>query len=204
MSTDKLVVYSHKPGMSEASFFLISGFLLSVPMTIFFESSASSYLLSFLSTNLSTVISAVLIAPFMEEFAKIFPMLYRHGETGRSLVTLSFLIGLGFGISEFITYVFIYGVPFYVRIPLIFFHASTTSIVAYGISLGQSYRYYFLAVFLHFLLNAFAVVGSLAMFGYLAVLASAYALSYRFYTLSSSSFILQGLVTGEDTGKLAN
>jgi RsiW-degrading membrane proteinase PrsW (M82 family) len=197
MSEEKVVVYSHQPGVGEAAFFFISGFLLSVPMTIFFESSASSYLLSFLSLGLSRIVSAILVAPFMEEFAKIFPMFYRHGETGKSLVTLSFLMGLGFGISEFVAYVFIYGVPFYVRLPLIFFHASTTSIIAYGISSGQTVKYYILAVFLHFLLNAFAVVGTVAIFGYLAVLVVTYFLSHRLFLLSSERFVLQGIVITE-------
>jgi RsiW-degrading membrane proteinase PrsW (M82 family) len=182
MSEEKVVVYSHKPGVGEAAFFLISGFLLSVPMTIFFESSASSYLLSFLSLGLSRIVSAILVAPFMEEFAKIFPMFYRHGETGKSLVTLSFLMGLGFGISEFVAYVF---------------HASTTSIIAYGISSGQTVKYYILAVFLHFLLNAFAVVGTVAIFGYLAVLGVTYFLSHRLFLLSSERFVLQGIVITE-------
>ena len=51
-----------------------------------------------------------MIAPFIEELAKVFPLFYRHGETERSIVMLGILIGLGFGITEFVLYVAVLGV----------------------------------------------------------------------------------------------
>ena len=75
--------------------------------------------------------SAVIFAPFIEEFAKVFPLYYRHGETERSIMNLAVLTGLEFGVTEFVLYVFTLGVPFISRIPGLIFHASSTGITAY-------------------------------------------------------------------------
>jgi RsiW-degrading membrane proteinase PrsW (M82 family) len=193
MSEEKIEVFRHKPSTGELFFFLISGFLLSVPMTVFFESTAQNVLLSDFSFHSASILLAVVVAPIMEEFAKIFPMFYRHGETGKSLVTLGFIIGLGFGLSEFVEYVFIYGVSPLVRLPVVFFHASTTSIAAYGVSKGQTFRYYVLAVFLHFSLNSSATLGAWTGGIYVVILGVAYFLSGRLHSISSDKFNLEGL-----------
>jgi RsiW-degrading membrane proteinase PrsW (M82 family) len=79
-------------------------------------------------------LSIVVLAPFVEELVKVFPLFYRHGESERSLVILGILIGLGFGISELVLYVFFLGVPLVERIPGVIFHASSAAITAYGIA----------------------------------------------------------------------
>jgi RsiW-degrading membrane proteinase PrsW (M82 family) len=193
MSDDKIEVFTHRPSRGELFFFLISGFLLSVPMTLFFESTAQSFLVSDLSFNAASIVLAVVVAPIMEEFAKIFPMFYRHGETGKSLVTLGFTIGLGFGLSEFVEYVFFYGVSPLLRLPVVLFHSSTTSIAAYGVSIGRTYSYFGLAVLLHFLLNFSASLGQWAFGVYIAVLGVAYFSSSRLYAKASDKFDLKTL-----------
>ena len=80
------------------------------------------------------VCSSVIFAPFVEEFAKVFPLIYRHGETERSLLDLGILVGLGFGVTEFALYVFTLGAPVLSRVPGVIFHASSTGITAYGIA----------------------------------------------------------------------
>jgi RsiW-degrading membrane proteinase PrsW (M82 family) len=157
---ESIEVYSHYPGFSELLFFLASGFILSVPMTVFFETTAVNYLQGFTSTKIARFVLIVLLAPIIEEYSKIFPMFYRHEETEKSLIGLSFLIGLGFGIAEFFSYVFGLGVPFYIRLPVIFFHASSTAITAYDVTKAQTLRYYSLATFLHLINNLFAILGS--------------------------------------------
>ena len=87
------VILLHKPSGRELAFFFASGILVSVPFALIFEN------LSFLA---SFSLTLVVLAPFIEELAKVFPLFYRHGETERSIVTLGILIGLGFGISEFV------------------------------------------------------------------------------------------------------
>jgi RsiW-degrading membrane proteinase PrsW (M82 family) len=93
--------------------------------------------------------TSIIFPPFIEEFAKAYPLFYRHGETRRSIFTLGFLTGLGFGITEFLFYVFGQGAPVFVRLPSIFFHAASASIIAYGIATKRPMRYYVIAVFLH-------------------------------------------------------
>ncbi len=100
----------------------------------------------------------MIVAPFLEEFAKAFPLFYRHGETVRSIFILGFLVGLGFGIFEFLTYVIILGVPVFFRLSGIVFHASSTSITGYGIATGRTAPFYLIAVLLHFSNNVFAFV----------------------------------------------
>lgn len=101
-----------------------------------------------------SVLSIGFLAPFVEELGKAYPLFYRHGETKKSVVTLGFLVGLGFGITEFLEYALIVGVPIVFRLPGIFFHAASTSIVAYGIANKKSTAFYLVAVALHFSYNA--------------------------------------------------
>lgn len=147
----KVVIPIHKPGLIEQIFFLASGMIVSVPLTLFIE--GFTVTLPLLSSQLGSVL---IIAPLVEEFAKAYPLLYRHGETGRSIFTLGFLTGLGFGIVEFIIYTVILEVPIVFRIPGLFFHAATTSIVAHGIARKRAFSFYLLAVVLHFSANMFA------------------------------------------------
>jgi RsiW-degrading membrane proteinase PrsW (M82 family) len=97
----------------------------------------------------ATICSIAIFTPFIEEFAKAYALFYRHGETGRSIFSLGFLIGLGFGLTEFLLYVIVLEGSFLVRLPGIFFHAASTSITAYGIAKKKYWIFYLVAVALH-------------------------------------------------------
>ncbi len=177
------IISLHKPSLKELIFFLISGIVISFPFALFFEQ---------LSSFVPAIISLVVMAPLIEELAKVFPLFYRHGETERSIVNIGVLLGLGFGITELIEYVFLLDVPFVVRIPGVIFHASSAAIVAYGIAKKNPLPYYLLALALHFANNflaEFTIVG----FGLLAnllVLIITYLLAWRFYHQSSKEKIV--------------
>jgi RsiW-degrading membrane proteinase PrsW (M82 family) len=146
----------HKPGLKEKLFFFSSGVIVSIPLAIFFESLAIFFPSSIPPFYLS-VLSFAFLGPFVEEFGKAYPLFYRHGETKKSVMTLGFLVGLGFGITEFLEYVLMLGVPIVFRLPGIFFHAALTSIVAYGIANKKSAAFYLVAVALHSSYNAAAL-----------------------------------------------
>jgi len=173
------VIPIHKPSHRELIFFFLSGILVSVPNALVFEQ---------FSSFLPYALTVIVVAPFVEEFAKVLPLFYRHGETERSIVTLGILIGLGFGISEFFLYVFIYDVPWTVRIPGVIFHASSAAITAYGIAKKKPLLYYLTSVLLHATNNFFAVEPSMN-FGVLAellILITVYLLAWRFYHQASN------------------
>jgi RsiW-degrading membrane proteinase PrsW (M82 family) len=157
-SPDSVTILIHKPKVQEKLFFLISGMIVSIPMTLVLEI-FPDYLLTFLSTVQAGIVSAVLLAPFIEEFCKAYPLFYRHAETERSIFTLGFLVGLGFGIVELVEYVVLLQASLLARIPLMFFHACSTSITAFGIAKKQTFAYYLIAVGLHFSNNLFAELG---------------------------------------------
>ncbi len=147
----------HKPKLKEKLFFLLSGVTVSIPLTLFITG-FSGFLPVTMSSTYGTIVSVVLLAPVIEEFSKAYPLFYRHAETERSIFTLGFLVGLGFGIAEFVEYVVLLNVPFIVRLPGIFFHASSTSIIAYGIGRKQTFPFYLVAVALHLSNNLFSVL----------------------------------------------
>ncbi|VVB88670.1 Protease prsW family protein [uncultured archaeon] len=151
VNDNKVIIPLHKPGLNEKTFFILSGIIVSIPIT-FFVNIFSSHLCFLLPVFYAEICAAAIFAPFIEEFSKAYPLFYRHGETERSIFTLGFLVGLGFGITEFFFYVF-GGAPVFIRFPLIFFHAASTSITAYGIARNQAMPFYLLAVALHFLYN---------------------------------------------------
>jgi len=178
------VIPLHKPSLRELVFFFFSGVLVSIPFAVVFEQLTSTFI--------STALLVIVLAPFIEELAKVFPLFYRHGETERSLVTLGILIGLGFGVSEFFLYVFIYDVPWIVRIPGVIFHASTAAVTAYGIAKKKPLGYYLISVTLHASNNFFAVyfvTEATAAFGVLAeliILVIVYLLAWHFYHKAST------------------
>ena len=161
MRSGEVAVPVHKPSLTEMSFFVISGMVSSVPLTLFVSLFVDS-LLGSLSLFYAVLLSAVIVAPFVEEFAKAFPLLYRHGETERSIFALGLLVGFGFGLVEFLLYVFVLGVPPIYRLGGIVFHAASTSITGYGIAKGRAATFYLISVVLHFSNNFFAFVFSLA------------------------------------------
>jgi RsiW-degrading membrane proteinase PrsW (M82 family) len=177
------VIPLHKPSFKELAFFFLSGIVISFPFALFFEQ---------LSAVVPVVLSIVILAPLIEELAKVFPLFYRHGETERSLVTLGLLLGLGFGITEFFLFVFVAGVPFVVRVPGIIFHASSATIIAYGIAKKKPLPYYLIGVMLHATYNFIAVVlpSGFGVLIALAILIPAYLLAWRLYQQSSKEKIV--------------
>lgn len=153
----KTILSIHKPDLKEKIFFLLAGLFVSVPFTVFFSNFSNS-LCAFLSVFVAQICSIALFAPFIEEFAKVFPLFYRHGENERSLMTLGILTGLGFGITEFLLYVFVLQAPIIARFPGVVFHAASTGITAYGIIKKKPYRYYLFSVFLHLINNLVAIL----------------------------------------------
>lgn len=150
----------HNPSLEEKMFFFISGIVTSVPLTLFVNLFTDSLCVT-LPFFYAQICSIAIFTPFVEEFAKAYPLFYRHGESVRSLFSLGFLVGLGFGFAEFILYIFVYNQPWFVRLPGLFFHASSTSIVAYGIRTGRPLLFYLIVVGLHFAINFTALIPSL-------------------------------------------
>lgn len=195
---NKTTIWLHKPDLREKIFFFTSGIITSVPLTLFVGTFADSLCVA-LPVFYATLCSTAIFAPFIEEFAKAYPLFYRHGETEKSIFTLGFLVGLGFGFSEFFLYVLVLGAPLIVRLPGIFFHAASTSITAYGIAKKRSVLFYLIAVILHFTNNFFALFGFYssnnflaqlgARIGILAALATTLFLSSQLYYKTSEKIV---------------
>ena len=128
---NKKSIKIHKPDLDEKIFFFAMGVTISVPLTLFVYQ-YSDLLLVALDSFLIVFFSRVIFAPFVEEFAKAYPLFYRHGETERTIFDLSLIVGFGFGIIEFLTYIVVLEVPIIYRIPGILFHPASTSIIGYG------------------------------------------------------------------------
>jgi len=159
MQKDKTIIKLHKPDASELLFFFACGAIISVPLTLFIYQYTDSILIG-LDSFATSLISSAIFAPFIEEFAKAYPLFYRHGETQRSIFNLALLVGLGFGIVEFITYVTAIGAPLISRLPGLFFHPASTSITAYGIAIKRPLPFYMAAVALHFSYNFIVLMSS--------------------------------------------
>ena len=129
----------------------------------------------------ANICSIAIFTPFVEEFAKAYPLFYRHGETPKSLFILGFFVGLGFGLAEFVLYVFVLNQSFIVRLPGILFHAASTSITAYGIAKKTPIRYYLISVVLHFVINVSSIFSSLGILVIPISLTMTYLLSWKIY-----------------------
>jgi len=156
MEKAEVVIHLHKPDASEMLFFFLCGVVISVPLTLFIYQYTDSLLVGLTPFTIA-LISRALFAPFIEEFAKAYPLFYRHGETQRSIFNLAVPVGLGFGLVEMLTYVSVLGVPMEYRLPGLFFHPASTAISAYGIATKRPLPFYLIAVFLHFANNYFAL-----------------------------------------------
>lgn len=188
-NNNQIIVKIHKPSIIEYLFFLLSGILISIPFTIFFEEFANLICIT-LPLFAAQVCSVAVLTPFIEEFGKAYPLFYRHGETRRSIFTLGLLTGLGFGITEFFLYVFVYNTPFLIRLPGLFFHAANTSIVAYGLGIKKPLIFFLIAVFLHFSYNFFTMLGTSVWYVVdLFILIYTYVLSYLLYKRTSETII---------------
>jgi len=186
----EIMLKHHKPSLAEKFFFFISGMIMSSPFTILAENLSVS-LVRTMPQLYAAVFTVAVIGPLIEEFAKSYPLLYRHGETEKSIFTLAFLTGLGFGILEFLLYVFVYSAPVIVRLPGILFHATSTSISAYGIAMKRYAHYFLIAVFLHFLANfsSFFYWSWIGAGGYVLALMMSYYLSLRLYSQTGESIM---------------
>lgn len=190
MEKPRISIKMHRPSVNELMFFLLSGAIVSVPLTLFIDQYLAGPLLTGLPSMDIGVISVAVVAPFVEEFSKIFPLGYRHGETQRSIFLLAICVGLGFGIVEFITYVATFGpqiVP--ARIPGLFFHPASTSITAYGIATKRPLPFYLVAVGLHFANNFFAVFGPAFAPSSVIVLAITLLASWHLHSRTKEVFI---------------
>jgi len=188
----EIVIKIHKPNINEYLFFLLSGVVISIPFTIFYESFADQfcYLLPVFTAQICSI---AIIAPFIEEFAKAYPLFYRHGETQRSIFQLGFLTGFGFGLTEFFIYVTVLNASVLIRIPALFFHAASTSIVAYGIATKKPMLFYLIAVALHFFNNFFAIMGDIWYIGGPLTLFLTYFISYTLYTRTSETVVVNNV-----------
>jgi RsiW-degrading membrane proteinase PrsW (M82 family) len=164
--------------------------LVSVPFTLFFSGFTDTLCVT-LPEFLGSLCSTVLFAPFIEEFAKVFPLFYRHGETERSITNLAVLTGLGFGVTELILYVFILNAPLISRVPGVIFHASSASITAYGIAKKKPLLFYLVAVSLHLANNLFALLDIfLSVIPGIAIVIIAYLLAWRLYNRTSETVVV--------------
>jgi len=177
---NNIIIQLHKPETKELFFFFLSGAIVSVPLTLY-AGIFSNHLCVLVPIFYSVVCSTNILVPFIEEFAKAFPLFYRHGETERSIFTLGFLVGLGFGIIEFFVYIIGSGASVNSRFPAIFFHAASTSITAYGIVIKRPMQFYLIAALAHLIINFFAFSRSLWFPGGPAVLVVTYFLSWHLY-----------------------
>ncbi|MBN1244327.1 PrsW family intramembrane metalloprotease [Candidatus Bathyarchaeota archaeon] len=156
MQKAEVVIKLHKPDASEMVFFFLCGVIISVPLTLFIYQYTDSLLIG-LNPFTIALVSRAFFAPFIEEFAKAYPLFYRHGETQRSIFNLALLVGFGFGLVELLTYVSVLGTPIIYRLPGLFFHPASTAVTAYGIATKQPVPFYLIAVFLHFANNYLAL-----------------------------------------------
>jgi RsiW-degrading membrane proteinase PrsW (M82 family) len=191
MATEqKAIIHVHKPSIKEKLFFFLSGLLISVPFTLFFSGFIDTLCVA-LPFFFAQVCSVVIFAPFIEEFAKVLPLFYRHGETERSIMTLAILIGLGFGVTELILYVFSLNASLISRLPGVFFHASSAGITSYGIAKKKPVPFYLIAVSLHLGNNLFALLATeLSVIPGLAILVTAYFFAWWLYSLTSETEIV--------------
>jgi hypothetical protein len=191
MSQGECAIKLHKPDVDEKLFFFLCGAITSVPLTLFVAQFANSFL-SGLDVFYATLISTAVFAPFIEEFAKTFPLFYRHGETERSIFSLALFVGLGFGVVELLTYAFLLGVNPLVRLPGLFFHPASTSITAYGIATKRPLPFYLVAVILHFSNNFLALTSLINPFaGHCSIVIVAITVftSWRLHSRTQERFI---------------
>ena len=174
----KETIQIHKPDLNEKVFFFGVGVTISVPLTLFIYQ-YTDLLLVGLDPFLIALFARVIFAPFIEEFAKAYPLFYRHGETERAIFNLSLIVGLGFGIIELFTYVFVLEVPLIYRIPGIFFHPASTAIIGYGIAKKKPISYYLIAVMFHFANNFISLTNSNPLIGSVLVVSGCVFLAWR-------------------------
>lgn len=184
------LIAAHRPDSREKLFFFISGIIISVPLTLYIGSFTDAFCVATsIPLFYATICTTAIFTPLIEEFAKAYPLFYRHGETERSIFTLGFLTGLGFGISEFFVYVLVLGAPIPLRLSALLFHAASTSITAYGIAMKRPLPFYLAAVVLHFSNNFTALLGPIWLIGGIGAVLIAYFLSWSLYRKTTERLI---------------
>ena len=189
MKQEEVVIPLHRPNPTEMFFFVLCGVIMSVPITLFIAQLADSLLVGFTQT-IAILISTAFFSPLIEEFAKILPLVYRHGETQRSIFTLAVMVGLGFAIVELLTYVFLLGAPVVSRLPGLLFHSSSTAISAYGIATKRPAPFFALAVALHFANNFLAVINPLPISASVLIVGITILLAWTFYGKTKEKIIV--------------
>lgn len=185
---NEMTIPIHRPNLKEKSFFFISGMTVSIPFTLY--TGALIKQLCFVMPLLySRLCSTAFITPLIEELAKAYPLFYRHGETEKSIFTLGFIGGLGFGVVEFMIYVLQLGAPIFPRLPPIFFHAASTSITAYGIAKNRPLWLYLVAVGLHAINNISAIFGLLWLTSGYPLLLATFLIVWHLYRKTSDTFV---------------
>jgi RsiW-degrading membrane proteinase PrsW (M82 family) len=183
---DLIVIKPHKLDLEVKLFFLISGIIVSIPITIFFGLFGERIYAN-IPLIYAPFVSLVLITPFIEEFAKAYPLFYRYSLSERSLFILGLLVGFGFGFTELLIYTLALGIPLYVRIPGLLFHAANTSLVAYGIAKKKALMFFLLAVFLHAIYNLFAIFDALTFIFIVSLIT--YMLSFFAYVRTTEQYL---------------
>lgn len=172
-------------------FFFVSGAIIGIPVSVYLHNSAVG-IIAGLSPYYFLLISEIVLAPFIEEFSKVFGLIYRHGETEQTFFKLAVLSGFGFGIAEFLIITFTIDSSALINFPGIFFHLTVTGITAYGISKNQAFRYYLLAVFLHFVNNLFLFFSPSLLFGFstsVAIVVITYFIMRKLQNLTKNQFV---------------
>jgi len=162
---------------------------MSVPITLFIVQLADPFLVG-LPQFYAILISTAFFSPLIEEFAKILPLVYRHGETQRSIFTLAVMVGLGFAVVELLLYVFLLGVPVLVRLPGLLFHPSNTAISAYGIATKRPVPFFALAVALHAANNFLVVTNPFPISVSVFIVGITILLAWTFYGKTKEKFIV--------------
>jgi len=185
------IITIHRPDLKEKLFFFISGMVMSIPFAVYAETLTKQlcYVMPLLYARLC---ATALLTPFIEELAKAYPLFYRHGETERSILTLGFLGGLGYGITELLIHVLQLGATIDIaRLTLIFLHAANTSIIAYGIAKNRPFLLYLVAVALHSINNIAAIFGLLWLVSGYPLLLVTFLIEWYLYRRTSDIFIKQ-------------
>lgn len=176
----------HGLDLKKRSFFFLSGMIVSVPF-VFYTKTMFNRLILTMPLSYARLISTAIFTPFMEELAKAYPLMYRQGETERSIFLLGAIVGLGFGVAEALIYVFMLGAPMAIRLPGILFHTLTAPITAYGIAKNRPLPTYLLAVALHFLNNLSAIYDLLWLIAGYPILITTFTIAWYLYGRSCDS-----------------
>jgi RsiW-degrading membrane proteinase PrsW (M82 family) len=179
----------HKPNIREMIFFFSCGVIMSVPITLFIVQLANPLIMG-LDRFSAALVSTAFLAPLIEEFSKTFPLFYRHGETQRSIFKLALLVGLGFGLLEFFTYVFVLEAYWPVRLFGLVFHPASTSISAYGIATKRPLPFFAIAVALHFTNNFLALVNPFPVNFSIIIVTLTGLASWRLYARTREKIII--------------